>query len=168
MTYCLDTNTLIDAGHLWYTPRTHPTLWDAIVALAATGKVKVPLQVYEELGQQKDELFDWCKAHQDTLIFEPTEKSETQYKLLANKYPELTGSLGLRQNYADLYVVAVAMVTRGTVVTTEDVGFKSERSRQTRARKNYKITNVCFDEGVEVIRIYEVLRRQGWVFTHGE
>jgi len=85
---------------------------------------------------------------------------------LANEYPALTGGLGLKQNYADLYVVAVAMVEGATVVTHEDIGFRRDPNRRSRSQKNYKITNVCFDEGVEVIRIYEVLRRQGWVFRH--
>ena len=166
MTYCLDTNSLINVWRLWYAPQTHPTLWSAFVALGAAGELKIPLQVYEELSEQNDELFAWCKAHKDELIFEPTDTTEEQYSILANEYPELTGSLGLRQNYADLYIVAVAMVTGAAVVSNEDVGFRLDPNRKNRKRRKYKITNVCFNEGVALMRLYEVLRREGWIFRH--
>lgn len=167
MIYCLDTNTLIHSWRFWYTRRTHPSLWEAFLALAATGALKIPLQVYEELDEREDALFDWFKQHKDMLVFEPTASTEAQYRVLANEYPALTGGLGLKQDYADLYVVAVAMVEDATVVTHEDIGFRRDPNRRSRSQKNYKITNVCFEKGVELIRIYEVLRRQGWVFRHG-
>ena len=167
MTYCLDSNTLIDAWNFWYQQSTHPSLWNAFETMAKAGTLKVPQQVYEEISQKDDSLFAWCKAARDDLVYVATDETERAYAQLVNQYPTMTGGLGIGSNYADLYVVAVALVNGATVVTNEDPRFFQKPNMQTgRSLKNYKITNVCFEQSVEVIRGYDILRREGWVFRH--
>lgn len=166
MTYCIDTNTLIHSWRFWYAQQTHPTLWDAFADLGRSGKLKMPEQVFQELSQREDDVYAWCKERKDILVYEATDETEDMYRALVNEYPEMVGSLGTGSNYADLYVVAVAMITGATVVTDEDHGFKFDPNRKKRSRRNFEITNVCFEQDVPLIRAYDILRNEGWVFTH--
>jgi predicted nucleic acid-binding protein len=168
MTYCLDSNALIDAWNFWYRQATHPSLWTAFESMAKAGTLKIPEPVYDEIGEQRDALFAWCKEARDDLVHPVTESTEREYGRLVNLYPEMVGSLGMGDNYADLYVVAVARVNDATVVTNEDPGFRRKPNKQVgRARKNYRITNVCREQSVEIVRGYDILSREGWVFQHG-
>lgn len=167
MTYCLDTNTLIDAWYFWYAPDTHPTFWEGIEDLAERGRLMIPEQVLQELGESADDLYEWCRDRKDLLVHPATDETEAEFRRLVNAYPEMTGQLGLGNDYADLYVVAIASVNSATVVTTEDRGFETTPSaRQQRGRRNYKITNVCHEQGIELIRPYKIIRQEGWVFSH--
>ena len=166
MNYCIDTNTLIHSWRFWYTRQTHPTLWEALADLGHSGTLKMPEQVFQELGEREDALYEWCKDHKDLLVYQATDETEDAYRTLVNEYPSMAGGLGMGSDYADLYVVAVAMVTRATVVTDEDLGFKFDPNRKKRSLKNFKITNICFEQGIPLIRIYDILRNEGWVFTH--
>ena len=113
MTYCLDTNTLIDAWHFWYAPDTHPTFWQGIEDLASHDRLMIPEQVLQELDERADNLYEWCKDRKDLLVHAATPATEKEYARLVNAYPELTGQLGLGNDYADLYVVAIASVNEG-------------------------------------------------------
>lgn len=166
MNYCIDTNTLIHSWRFWYAQQTHPTLWDAFADLGRSGTLKMPEQVLQELGEREDSLYEWCKARKNVLVYEATDETEEAYRDLVNQYPDMVGRLGMGSNYADLYVVAVAMVEGATVVTDEDHGFKFDPNRRRRSRKNFKVTNVCLEHDIPLIRAYDVLRKEGWVFTH--
>jgi predicted nucleic acid-binding protein len=166
MIYCLDTNTLIHAWRFWYAQQTHPTLWEALVDLGEAGALKIPEQVLDELSQRDDALYMWCRERADLLVHESTDETEEAYGALVNTYPHMTGGLGMGSNYADLYVIAVAQVNGATVVTDEDIGFMDDPNRKNRKLHNFKITNICFDQGVQLMRIYDLLRSEGWIFTH--
>ena len=167
MTYCLDTNTLIHAWNFWYKQHTHPSLWAAFETLGRSGTLKIPEQVYDEIQQKDDHLAAWCQKTKTPLVYEATDATEAEYARLVKHYPMMAGGLGLGNDYADLYVVAVASVNDATVVTNEDRGFfQSPNMRTGRSRKNYTIMNVCFEEDVDVIRGYSILDQEGWVFHH--
>lgn len=166
MTYCIDTNAFIHSWNFWYAPGTHPTLWKALEDLGHSGRLKMPEQVFDELGEKEDAVYGWCRERKEALVVEATDETEEVYRDLVNRYPEMTGGLGLGSDYADLYVVAVAAVNNATVVSNEDRGFEQHASMRNRKRKNYRITNVCLDEGVQVIRAYDLIKREGWVFSH--
>lgn len=166
MTYCIDTNALIHSWQFWYAPNTHPTLWDAVENLGQSGRLKMPEQVFDELGEKEDALYDWCRDRKDALVVEATEDTEEAYRTLVNRYPEMTGTLGIGADYADLYVVAVANVNDAAVITNEDIGFERHSGMKQRKTKNYTIANVCFDEEIPFIRSYGLLRKEGWVFEH--
>jgi predicted nucleic acid-binding protein len=166
MTYCIDTNALIHSWQFWYAPQTHPTLWDAVESLGHSERLKMPEQVLDELGEKEDDLYDWCRDREDALVAEATGDTEEAYRMLVNRYPEMTGTLGIGADYADLYVVAVADVHDATVITNEDIGFERHPGMKQRKTKNYTIANVCFDEDIPFVRSYGLLRKEGWVFEH--
>lgn len=166
MNYCIDANTLIHAWQFWYAPVTHPTFWEGVEDLARNGKLKMPEQVLLELSEKEDNLSAWCKERSDLLVYNATDETEEAYRELVNRYPEMTGRLGMGEDFADLYVVAVAAVNDAAVVTNEDLGFERTPTARQRKTKNYKVTNVCYDLDIPMTRLYSVLRLEGWVFSH--
>lgn len=166
MKYCIDTSALVNAWTFWYARQTHPTLWTGLEDLASTGMLKMPEAVYQELQQKTDALAQWCRERKDVLVAPSSEASERAYRRLVNQYPALTGGLGLGADYADLYVVALAQANDAWVVTDEDPQFERNPTMQGRKKKNYKITNVCFDLDVTVRRTYGLLGAEGWTFRH--
>lgn len=166
MTYCIDTNALIHSWRFWYAHQTHPTLWAAIERLGESDRLKMPEQVLDELGEKEDALYEWCRDRRDGLVVSATDRTEEAYNALVNRYPEMSGSLGIGADYADLYVVAVAAVHNATVITNEDRGFEQHPGMKQRKASNYKITNVCSEEDIPFIRAYGLVHREGWVFEH--
>lgn len=166
MTYCIDTNALIHSWQFWYARQSHPTLWNAIERLGMSDRLKMPEQVLDELGEKEDELYEWCRERKDALVMEATDKTEEAYRKLVNRYPEMTGSLGVGADHADLYVVAVAAVHNATVITNEDRGFEQHPSMRQRKPGNYAMTNVCYEEDISFIRAYGLVKQEGWVFEH--
>lgn len=95
MTYCIDTNALIHSWRFWYARQTHPTLWEAIENLGEADRLKMPEQVLAELGEKEDNLYEWCREREQSLVTEATDETEEAYRALVNRYPEMTGSLGV-------------------------------------------------------------------------
>lgn len=100
--YCLDTNVFINSWHFWYSPQTHPTFWSGLDSLAQAQQLGIPSQVYEELAQQHDELFEWCRDRKEHLIISASDETERIFTELTGSYPDLIGELGMGSSYADL------------------------------------------------------------------
>lgn len=155
--YCLDTGVFIHSWHFWYAKKNYPTFWTGIEQLAEEKRLGIPPQVLEELGEEKDELYKWCKDREEILIWEPSEFTEAFYSEMVNSYPGLaTSHIGVGRNYADLYVVATAQIYNAAVVTTE----KLDRS------KKIKIPDICKDHDIDCLQPYDIIKNEGWVFRH--
>ena len=134
MIYFLDTNFLISAKN-WHFPfSAKPDFWLWLLALGKSGTVKIPETVHSEVNHGQDELVDWINANKD--IFQ-CKTQECLYSL-----PQVLTGYGkpsetdLEFLKADPYVIAHAMVARGTVVT-------DEKTKDTPVIKNKKIPTVC-------------------------
>ena len=64
MLYLLDANVLIDANRDYYSLERVPEFWEWLENGGVNGHVKIPLEVYEEISDGKDELADWSKQVQ--------------------------------------------------------------------------------------------------------
>jgi hypothetical protein len=60
---------------------------------------------------------------------------------------------------ADAYVIALAQIHGGTVVTQETTAAEKRNSKQT-----HFIPDVCRDLGVPCINLLGLMRREGWKF----
>lgn len=64
--YLLDANTLIDAKRDYYPISRVPEFWEWLIYHGQQGKIKIPIEVYEEFSDSKnkdgemDELADWA------------------------------------------------------------------------------------------------------------
>ena len=56
MLYLLDANTLIDAKRDYYPIDVVPEFWSWLVFQGQQGKIKIPIEVYEEFSDTKDKL----------------------------------------------------------------------------------------------------------------
>ncbi len=56
--YCIDTSSWIDAK-TFYSIRNWPSFWDKLDALVTNKQIISPHEVYDELKQKDDEVFNW-------------------------------------------------------------------------------------------------------------
>ena len=64
MLYLLDANVLIDANRDYYPLERVPEFWEWLENAGGNGHVKIPVEVYEEIRDGKDDLANWAKQDQ--------------------------------------------------------------------------------------------------------
>jgi Domain of unknown function (DUF4411) len=155
-TYCIDTNIVIFLAQRM--PRdVYPGPWNAIEALIAEGRATMPQEVYIELGGVEDECSGWA-AERDGFV-QSTTLAEIQIAAgITTRYP---GWVSLRENAADPFVIAHAVVFAHVIVTDE------RRKGSGTHPRNAKIPNVADEYHVECVTFVELARREGWRFTSG-
>ena len=73
MLYLLDANVLIDANRDYYPLGRIPEFWDWLVDRATKQRVKIPLEMYEEILAGKDDaLTRWLKDNRNALVLDET------------------------------------------------------------------------------------------------
>jgi hypothetical protein len=156
----LDANVFIQAHRHYYGFNIAPGFWTALEAHARADELRSPQKVLDiEIAINKDPLADWAKQI-GTELFVPDGKEEQLAvgKISAHvlgKYPRAQADLFLGK--ADPWVIAHALVDKGTVVTLET---KVPDNSQTP-----KIPNVCDQFGIESIDTFELLSRLGVKLT---
>ena len=72
MLYLLDANVLIDANRDYYAIERVPEFWDWLQSNGEKGRVKVPIEIYEEVKDGKDALGAWMKQKEikNALLFD--------------------------------------------------------------------------------------------------
>lgn len=63
MLHLLDANVLITANRLYYPLDRVPEFWEWLVHHAAAGKVKMPIEMVEEIREGTDDLAAWLSDH---------------------------------------------------------------------------------------------------------
>lgn len=160
MKYCIDTNVLINCWYFWYPPDSHPTFWKGLEKLATEGRLGFPSQVLEELSVQDDDLYQWCKDREDLFTLNSSDEMESLVAELINKYPDFSGvDVGIGHSYADVYVIAQGITNNMRVVSMEKMD-------GTHNPRKFKIPHICGFENVKCIQPHEIIRLEGWIFTH--
>lgn len=62
MLYLLDANVLIDANRDYYPIARVPEFWDWLIYEAEAGRIKIAVEIFEEVKEGVDELSEWIKA----------------------------------------------------------------------------------------------------------
>ena len=160
MRYCIDTNVLINCWYFWYPPESHPTFWTGLEQLGRDNRLGFPEQVLDELAEQNDDLYNWCRDRESLFLLESSNALEVVVADLINTYPDFSGTeIGIGHSYADVYVIAQAIANDMHVVTMEKMD-------GTNNPRKYKIPHICGFKGVTCIQPHEIIRLEGWVFTH--
>jgi len=153
--YLLDANVLIDANRDYYPLERVPEFWEWLENAGANVHVKIPLEVYEEVREGKDNLANWAKQGyiKSALLFE----EEVDTSLV---------SFATEQGYAsdltddevvivgrDPFLIAYALKDKNSrrIVTTET-------SKPKRRRANRHLPDVCRDLGITCCNTFEFLR----------
>lgn len=149
MSYCIDTNILIDAGERYYPPDIVPGFWKNLDELIDAGRLKAPEMLIEELERKDDDWRQWVYDRKDKLIVpmdmpqvDALKRVMTVYQAQSSNISRVTG---------DPFFVSLALAQGLTVVTSE-----SER------KGKVKIPKICDALGVKSINLLEMMRRENW------
>ena len=116
--HCIDTSALISMWREHYRPKNFPSVWRLMEEHIDRGELVAPREVYEELAQGNDDLFEFVKRKQTRLFKElDEEQSKFVFEVKAN-FPKLS-DYNKAVPDADPFVVALAMQKGWKVVTSE-------------------------------------------------
>jgi predicted nucleic acid-binding protein len=151
--YSFDTSAILNGRRDLFRPTVFHTLWAQIEDAIAAGQIRSVDEVQRELGRRDDDAKQWADAQSD--LFVPLELPIQQSAAhILNMHERLVGQGG-RRSAADPFVIALAIVYNGTVVTEE-----TARGNLTSPR----IPDVCGDLGVPCVTLMEYIEAQGWTF----
>ena len=151
--YCFDSGCFINGRRDLLRPTVFLTLWSNIEDEIAAGTIRSPDIVRDEIAKRDDEVTAWVKAQNG--LFVPLDADVQQAtKNILGAHKKLVGTGG-RRSGADPFVIALAMVHSGTVVTEETPSGNLDRP---------KIPDVCDDLGVPWTNLMGYIEEQGWTF----
>ena len=160
--YLLDANVLIDANRDYYSINRVPEFWAWLAHLGERGRVKIPLEVYEEVKYGKDDLAAWAKDHDvevALLLAEDVDVAQVARVVDEGYAPDLT-DYEVEKIGRDPFLIAygLADVGRRCVVTTEV-------SKPSSTRANRKVPDVCDGFGVPCENTFELVRALNFTTT---
>lgn len=126
-------------------------MWRALEAMIAAGQLCASEDVLHELERQDDELVTWAKAQVG--LFVPMDGAIEAAVKRVVQIPNVVKGLST-DNWADPFVVAVAIVRQGTVVSRERPG----------SPQRPKIPYLCGQLGVPHVSLEDFVDGQGWQF----
>ena len=154
--YSIDTSSLIHAWRRAYPIDNFPGFWHNLEDLFSAGHASCADEVFSELKKKDDELFDWCKAREDTVFVGFDGNQEKHLIGIMAEFPRLVDTTKNKSG-ADPFVIALALsqTPRLTVVTQEEFGKATSP----------KIPNVCQAKGIRSINLLDLISEMKWKFT---
>ena len=155
--YSVDSSSLMDWQARYYPADVFTGLVANIDALIAAGRFLAPALVKEEIaGVGTAGLNDWTESHAG--IFIPTAEVLAEAQAIENQFAGLRDP---RAEYeeADAYVIALAKLRVGIVVTQETPAAEKHNPKRT-----HFIPDVCRELGIPCISLLGLIRREGWRF----
>jgi len=155
--YSIDTSSLMDWHARFYPADVFPGLVGRVEALAGASRLLAPALVREEIEKVGTAgLKAWTDAN--SAIFIPTGDLLKDAQLVQGQFPDL---LDPKAEYeeADAYVIALARIRDGIVITQETAASEKHKPKRT-----HFIPDVCRDLGIPCINLLGLMRREGWTF----
>ncbi len=153
--YSMDTSSLIDGLERYYPEETFPGLWERVDQLIEAGRFLLSDEVWEEVQRKDAVVKAWGEQRKEKIVVATDPDVVAAVRVVLNGYPLLVKNMKGR-NRADAFVIAVAQVRGGVVVT-------GEGSDGTEARP--KIPFICQQLGVPCVRLLDLIRAEGWQFN---
>jgi hypothetical protein len=156
--YSFDTSVFMDWQARYYPPDIFTSLLTKIEGLIATDQCSAVELVKEEIeAVGTPALRAWAKEHPALFVtLDPLVQVEAA--TIESKYPDLMDPKNLYQS-ADAYIVALAKVKDGIVVSQE-----TSAAEKKSAKRTHYIPDVCRDLGIPCINLLGLMRREGWTF----
>src|ERR1700730_2359517 len=155
--YSVDSSSLMEWQARTYPMDVFPSLAARIDDLIIAGRFVAPVLVYEEVKSVGTaELIRW--AGENESMFVPTAEVLNEALSIQDQFA------GLREpkaeyEEADAYVIALARIRGGIVITQETPAAEKRRPK----RAQY-IPDVCRELGIPSISLLGLMRREGWRF----
>ncbi|MBV8820301.1 MAG: DUF4411 family protein, partial [Acidobacteriaceae bacterium] len=146
MLYLLDANVTITANSTYYPIDQVPEFWDWLQHQGESGRIKMPLEIWEEVkqGRKDDQLVKWIsQPHiEDALLLKETVDSALVQRVVEAYAPDVTDD-EVVQIGRDPFLIAYALASPADrwVVTVE-------ASRPSALRGNRRVPDVCTSVGV--------------------
>lgn len=158
--YLLDTNVFIEAARRYYAFDIAPAFWQALLDLAAGGRVLSIDRVKDEIDRGKDDLAEWVNDH-FRVAFASTGDLDViaAYRNMMvwaqnqNQFTNAAKAEFARADNADAWVVAYAAAHGCVVVTHEQF--------DPHVQRRIPIPNVCRAFNVGYVDTFEMLRALG-------
>lgn len=154
MLFLLDANTLIDAHRDYYPMDRVPGFWNWLLRNAADGRVKIPVEPYEEVvAGRQDDLVRWLRLNRTTLRLEETAHPDFVAAVVDRGYARDLGDDEIEKLGHDPFLIAYAFRDpRNRCVVT------NEASKPGRKRANRHLPDVCEAVGVRSIHLFRLIR----------
>lgn len=155
--YSVDSSSLMDWQARYYPPDVFASLVASVDALVGAGRFIAPALVKEEIGAIGTAgLIEWTEEH--TGIFVPTADILGEAQAIQNQFAGLRDPKAEYEE-ADAYVIALAQIRGGLVVTQETPAAEKRNPKRT-----HFIPDVCRELGIPCISLLGLMRREGWRF----
>ena len=139
MLYLIDANVLIRAHEDYYPLDRVPQFWAWLEREAAAGRIKMPLEIHNEIAFSRGPLRDWiCEPHiKQALILDEEADKDLVNRVLAKGYGENLTDSDLEKIGEDAFLIAYALAAEDRVVVTK------ETPKPSKQRANRKVPDVC-------------------------
>lgn len=155
--YAIDTNVLMDWQARHFPTDVFGSLVDKVDALITKGRFLAPELVEEELNAVGTaELTAWAKSRPG--IFVPLAEVLAEALSIQGRFPGLKDPKAEFEE-ADAYVIALAKLRNGVVVTQE-----TPASEKRNPKRTHFIPDVCRELGLPCISLLGLMRRERWTF----
>ena len=153
MLYLLDANVLIDADRDYYPINRVPQFWDWLLDNANAGRLKVPVEMYEEVVAGNGALPDWLRNNRISLVLDEEADPHIVNLVISEGYADNLTDVAVEQVGRDPFLIAYALADLGSrcVVTTE-------ASRPSRIGANRHIPDVCDSFDIPHCNTFELVR----------
>jgi hypothetical protein len=140
--YLLDANILITAANTYYGINRIPEFWSWLQHQAASGHVKIPLEMYEEVlegHKDDDELLDWVKADKNrrALLLDEMSKPEVVRRVVNEGYANDLTDVEVEKIGRDPFLISYAFENAERCIVTTEV------SKPNKQRHNRYLPDVC-------------------------
>lgn len=155
--YSIDTSSLMDWHDRYFPVDIFVGLVGRMDALVGAGLLLAPALVKEEIDKMGSQgLKAWTDGHKS--LFVKTGDLLAPAQAIQGQFPEL---LDPKSEYeeADAYVIALAQVRGGIVITGE-----TSASEKNKPKRKHYIPDVCRDLGIPCINLLGLMRREAWKF----
>lgn len=161
--YIIDANVLIEAKNNYYAFDVAPKIWQLLKEAIISGRIILIDKVKNEIMQGNDELAEWCgDLPKECIICTENQGIVKNYGQVlehiqqSGYYKDSALELWAQEKVADPWIIAVALSTKFSVITTHEKG-KITLSTQSPS-KEAKIPNVAQHFGISVCTLIDVFR----------
>lgn len=153
MIYLLDADTVIKVDNRYYPPRRFRPVWDWIEKTAAEGKIKIPIEQFEEITAGRGDLVDYLKQKEikESLVLEEEANPELVAQVTYMGYAEDLNEAEIAQIGRDPFLISYGLAD------SENRKVVSFETRANKQRQNKKVPNVCDELGVGCIDFFQLL-----------
>jgi hypothetical protein len=157
--YLLDANTLIDANRDYYGIGQVDEYWEWLVHFGEQGRIKIPLEIYEELKSGSDAVAAWAKDEKTEAALVLSEEVDIDLvrRVTEQGYASDLTDIEIEEIGRDPFLIAYALSepANRVIVTTE-------RSKPKAQRKNRKVPDVCAQFGIRSCNAFTFGRELGF------